>query len=104
VRSPRRSPAAPLIFPAAPAPDGEKPNIGDQSHDPLAVLRVPPTPEQVLEHIDVELEHAISMACSADELAAVAPLLEKAQAAAERILAERGGASSGLALPPRRQL
>jgi hypothetical protein len=64
--------------------------MDDQPHDPLAVLRVPPTAQQVIEHIYEELEHAISMACSADELAAVAPLLEKAQAAAERILAERG--------------
>ena len=64
--------------------------MGDQPHDPLAVLRVPPTAQQVIEHIYEELEHAISMARSADELAAVAPLLEKAQAAAERILAERG--------------
>jgi hypothetical protein len=65
--------------------------MGDEPHDPLAVLRAPPTAQQVIEHIYEELEHAISVACSADELAAVAPLLEKAQAAAERILAERGG-------------
>jgi hypothetical protein len=64
--------------------------MGDEPHDPLAVLRAPPTPQQVIEHFYEELEHAISVACSADELAAVAPLLEKAQAAAERILAERG--------------
>jgi hypothetical protein len=64
--------------------------MGDEPHDPLAVLRVPPTAQQVIEHIYEELEHAISVAYSADELAAVAPLLEKAQAAAERILAERG--------------
>ena len=66
--------------------------MGDEPHDPLAVLRAPPTTQQVIEHIYEELEHAISMARLADELAAVAPLLEKAQAAAERILAERGGA------------
>jgi hypothetical protein len=62
--------------------------MGDEPHDPLAVLRAPPTAQQVIEHIYEELEHAISVACSADELAAV----EKAQAVAERILAERGGA------------
>jgi hypothetical protein len=65
--------------------------MSDEPHDPLAVLRVPPTAQQVIEHIYEELEHAISMVCSADELAAVAPLLEKAQAAAERILAEQDG-------------
>jgi hypothetical protein len=59
------------------------------ANDPLAVLRVPPTAQQVIEYIYEELEHAIFMACSSDELAAVAPLLKKAQAAAERILAER---------------
>jgi hypothetical protein len=63
--------------------------MSDEPHDPLAALRVPPTAQQVIEHIYEELEHAISMARSSDELAAVAPLLEKAQAAAERILAER---------------
>jgi hypothetical protein len=63
--------------------------MSDEPHDPLAVFRVPPTAHQVIEHIYEELEHAISMARSADELAAVAPLLEKAQAAAERILAGR---------------
>jgi hypothetical protein len=66
--------------------------MSDEAHDPLAALRVSPTAQQVIEHIYEELEHAISMACSPDELAAVAPLLEKAQAAAERILAERGDA------------
>jgi hypothetical protein len=75
----------------------------NEPHDPLAVLRVPPTAQQVIEHIYEELEHAISMARSADELAAVAPLLEKAQAAAERILAERGDAPL-VPLPPSRQL
>jgi hypothetical protein len=65
--------------------------MSDEPHDPLAVLRVPPTAHQV--------EHAISVACSSDELAAVAPLLEKAQAAAERILAERILAERG-AKPP----
>jgi len=93
VRSPRRSPAAQLIFPAVPAPDWEKPNMSaDEPYDPLAALRVPPTAHQVIEFIYEEIEHAISEACSADELAVVAQLLEKAQAAAERILADRGGA------------
>jgi hypothetical protein len=77
-----------------PAADWEKPNVSaDEPYDPLAALRVPPTPEQVVEYIYGELEHAISLACSSDELAAVAQLLETAQAAAERILAERGGAT-----------
>jgi hypothetical protein len=65
----------------------------------LAVFRAPPTAQQIIEHIYEELEHAISIACSADELAAVAPLLEKAQAAAERILAGRILAERG-AKPP----
>ena len=77
--------------------------MDDQPHDPLAVFRVPPTAHQVIEHIYEELEHAIFMARSADELAAVAPLLEKAQAAAERLLAERGEAPL-VPLPPSRQL
>jgi hypothetical protein len=48
-----------------PAADRKKPNMSDEPHDPLAVLRVPPTAQQVVEHIYEELEHAISMACSA---------------------------------------
>jgi hypothetical protein len=73
--------------------------MGDQPHDPLAVLRIPPTAQQVIEYIYEELEDAIFMACSSDELAAVASLLEQAQAAAERILAERILAERG-AKPP----
>ena len=65
--------------------------MSDEPHDPLAVFRVPPTAQQVIEHIYEELEHAISMAQSARDLAAAAQLLEKAQAAAERILAEQDG-------------
>jgi UDP-N-acetylmuramyl tripeptide synthase len=64
----------------------------DEPHDPLAVLRAPPTSHQVVEFIYEEIEHAISMASSADELAVVAQLLEKAQAIAEQILAGHGGA------------
>jgi hypothetical protein len=64
--------------------------MGDQPHDPLAALRVPPTAQQVIEHIYEEIEHAISVALSAGDLAAAAHLLARAQAAAERILAERG--------------
>jgi hypothetical protein len=64
----------------------------DEPYDRLAALRVPPTAHQIVEFIYEELEHAISLACSADELATVAQLLEKAQSAAERILTERGGA------------
>jgi hypothetical protein len=91
VRSPRRSAAALLLFPAAPAADGKKPNMGDEPHDPLAVLLVPPTAQQVIEHIFEEIEHAISVARSAGDLAAAAQLLARAQAAAERILAEQDG-------------
>jgi hypothetical protein len=69
------------------------PNMSaDEPHDPLAALRVPPTPEQVIEYIYEEIEHAISVALSAGDLAAAAQLLAKAQAKAERILAGHGGA------------
>jgi hypothetical protein len=33
--------------------------MSDEPHDPLAVFRVPPTAQQVIEHIYEELEHAI---------------------------------------------
>ena len=95
---PRRS-----ILPAVSAPDWEKPNMSaDDPHDPLAVLRVPPRPEQVIEYIYEEIEHAISEALSAGDLAAAAQLLAKAQAKAQRILAERGGASIVPRSPSRR--
>jgi hypothetical protein len=69
------------------------PNMSaDEPHDPLAALRVPSTPEQVIEYIWEEIEHAISVALSAGDLAAAAQLLARAQAKAERILAERGDA------------
>ena len=74
----------------------------DEPHDPLAALRVPPTSHQLVEFIYEEIEHAISMASSADELAVVAQLLEKAQAIAEQILAERGVASLVPRSPSRR--
>ena len=74
----------------------------DEPHDPLAVLRVPPTEQQVIEHIYEEIEHAISVALSAGDLAAAAQLLAKAQAKAQRILAERGVASFVPRSPSRR--
>jgi hypothetical protein len=88
VRSLRRNPTAPLTFPTAPRPDGEKPNMGDQPRDPLAPLRVPPTPAQVLDHIHVEIDGLISFATQAD-MVAVAQLLEQAREEAEKLLAER---------------
>jgi hypothetical protein len=63
----------------------------DEPRNPLALLRVPPTQEQVVEHMGEEIEHAISLAQSADDLAAVAPLLEKALREMERLVAERAG-------------
>jgi hypothetical protein len=73
--------------------------MSDEPHDPLAVFRVPPTAQQVIEHIFEEIEHAISVALSAGDLAAAAQLLARAQAAAERILAERGDAPRILPQP-----
>jgi hypothetical protein len=35
--------------------------MDDQAHDPLALLRAPPTAQQVIEHIFEEIEHAISV-------------------------------------------
>jgi hypothetical protein len=66
----------------------------DEPRNPLAVLRVPPTQKQVVEHMCEEIGHAISVARSADDPAAVAPLLEKALREMERLMAERG-------VPPR---
>ena len=63
--------------------------MGDQPHDPLAALRVPPTPAQVLEHIHTEVGGLISFAELAG-MPAVARLLEKAREQAEKLLAERG--------------
>jgi hypothetical protein len=49
--------------PLASASDGEKPNMSaDEPRNPLALLRVPPTQEQVVEHMCEEIEHAISLA------------------------------------------
>jgi hypothetical protein len=64
--------------------------VGDEPRDPLAALRVPPTPAQVLEHIHGEVAGLISFAELAG-MRAVAQLLEKAREEAERRLAERGG-------------
>jgi hypothetical protein len=75
----------------ATGPDGEKPNVSDQPRDPLAALRVPPTPAQVLELIHEEVAGLISFAELAD-MPAVARLLEEAREEAEKLLAERGGA------------
>jgi hypothetical protein len=75
--------------PAAPGPDGEKPNVSDPPRDPLAALRVPPTPAQVLEHIHEEAGGLISFAALAD-MPAVARLLERAREEAEKLLADRG--------------
>ena len=63
--------------------------MGDQPRDPLAVLRVPPTPAQVLEHIHAEVGGLISFAELAD-MPAVARLLEEAREEAEKLLADRG--------------
>jgi hypothetical protein len=73
--------------------------MGDQPRDPLAALRVPPTQAQVLEHMREEIEYAIFVARSADDLAAVAGLLEQAREEAEKLLAERG-APPRLPSPP----
>jgi hypothetical protein len=63
----------------------------DEPHDPLAVFRVPPTAQQVVEYIWEEIEHAISVALSERDLAAAAQLLEQAREEAERLLAGHGG-------------
>jgi hypothetical protein len=92
-----------LIFPTTPVADWEMPNMsGDEPHDPLAALRVPPTAQQVIEYIWEEIEHAISVALSEGDLAAAAQLLAKAQAEAERLLAELGGAPLVPRSPSRR--
>jgi hypothetical protein len=73
--------------------DWEMPNMSaDEPHDPLAALRAPPTAQQVIEYIWEEIEHAISVALSEGDLVAAAQLLAKAQAEAERLLEELGGA------------
>jgi hypothetical protein len=56
-----------------------------EPRDPLAALRVPPTPERVLGYMREEIEYAISVARSADDLAAVVQLLETAREEAERL-------------------
>jgi hypothetical protein len=63
--------------------------MGDQSRDPLAALRVPPTPAQIPEHIQEEVGGLISFAEIAD-MPAVARLLERARGEAEKLLPERG--------------
>jgi hypothetical protein len=83
--------AAPINFAATQASGGGKAKqSADEPSNPLAVFRVPPTQKQVVEHICEEIDHAISVARSADDLAAVAPLLEKAHREMERLMAERG--------------
>jgi hypothetical protein len=70
--------------------------MDDPPRDPLAVLRMPPTPAQVLEHIHEEVGGLISFAELAD-MPAVARLLEQASEEAEKAPAERGG---GPRIPP----
>jgi hypothetical protein len=62
--------------------------MSDEPHDPLAVLRVPPT-VQVIEHIYEEVDGLLSFAKLAG-MSDVAQLLERARDEAERLLAERG--------------
>jgi hypothetical protein len=64
----------------------------DEPRNPLALLRVPPTQEQVVEHMCEEIEHAISVAQSADDLVAVGKLIEKALKETESLMAEGGAA------------
>jgi diadenosine tetraphosphate (Ap4A) HIT family hydrolase len=52
----------------------------DEPRNPLAVLRVPPTQTEVVEH---------TCARSADDLVAIAQLLERALKETERLMAER---------------
>jgi hypothetical protein len=61
----------------------------DEPRNPLAVLRVPPTQTEVVEHMCEEIDHAISVARSADDLVAIAQLLERALKETERLMAER---------------
>jgi hypothetical protein len=65
-------------------PTGRSRISADEPRKPLAVLRVPPTQKQVVEHMCEGIDHAISVARSRDDLVAIAQLLEKALKEAER--------------------